>query len=435
MAAGHPRHPARSARIAALEHCPAGAAYARCMLVHDRALRPPGLSLAAAMLPGYVGGASHSLLLRARCRRRRPVAGLMTVASAALTSLLVAGAATDAPRTPTRCASDESCNLNGLCTQGACSCFAPWSGATCGVLDELPAPRTAAFGDNCGDVKNCSAPHTASWGANVVQQGSSYHMYVSPLTQDCPLLNWMTNMDVVHAVSTSPLGPFVAHDTAIPPFSTNPHAIVDTHGDWWLFHLGDGDNKTQQAHCQPNGSAITAGAGATRRNSPPPPAPTQPVHRSSGPNGPWTPQPSPACNNPAPALVRIGGSGSKQEARLMCSACDGRSGDFCVQRSTTGFGGPWEKPIPVKIADPRPEARWEDPFIWQERPWRTAVILLHPLPLSSTLPKYFQTLSVGHAWHAAFGRDGRAPASDRPRLHAGKIAAGTGTHLRTPLPA
>lgn len=265
--------------------------------------------------------------------------------------------------TQATCTSDDECNLNGLCRNGRCKCFAPWVGETCGVLDELPAPRAAAFGLNCG--MNCSgpSPHTASWGGNVVFTNGTYHMFVSPLTQECGLLHWMTNMDVVHAVADSPLGPFAPQGIALPPFSTNPHAIVDSHGDWWLFHIGNGDNRTEQVHCQPNRSATDH---TSFRHAPPPPPPTpspqQPVHKARGPGGPWTAQPSPSCNNPGPAIARLGAS--KREVRLICSSC--ASGDLCVHRSAQGFGGPWEKPVAVATADKRRGARWEDPFLWQD---------------------------------------------------------------------
>jgi hypothetical protein len=39
------------------------------------------------------------------------------------------------------CVTDDACSLNGLCKAGACQCHAPWSGSSCGILDELPGPR------------------------------------------------------------------------------------------------------------------------------------------------------------------------------------------------------------------------------------------------------------------------------------------------------
>jgi hypothetical protein len=48
--------------------------------------------------------------------------------------------------------------------------------------------------------------------------------------------------------------------------------------------------------------------------------------------------------------------------------------DWTIQRSASGFGGPWTEPQPVAgtatrtgvvAGDKRPRARWEDPFMWQ----------------------------------------------------------------------
>ena len=172
-----------------------------------------------------------------------------------------------------------------------------------GVLDELPSPRTAAYGINCGVNCSASSPHTASWGANVIAANGGYHMYVSQLTRDCPLTNWMTNMDVAHAVSDSPLGPFRQKDygahflpsilkfplidvmkwsflhnkciklIAIAPFSTNPEAIVDEKGDWWLFFLGDGLNNTQQVDCRHQDDRQQQAGDSAAARAPPPPAP------------------------------------------------------------------------------------------------------------------------------------------------------------------
>eukprot|EP00947_MAST-08B_sp_MAST-8B-sp1_P005946 g5946.t1 len=134
----------------------------------------------------------------------------------------------------------------------------------------------------------------------------------------------------------------------------------------------------------PAPSAVAAGAVAVvsaasdhHRDSPvvTPPAAQQFVRRStSGPNGPWTALPSVACNNPSPALADLGGGGGgggggkPREARLMCT--------WNIRRAVNGsssFAGPWGPAVPVDVdagsprGDPRPGARWEDPFLWQDK--------------------------------------------------------------------
>jgi hypothetical protein len=97
------------------------------------------------------------------------------------------------------CHDDEGCSLNGVCATGSCRCFAPWEGNSCGVLATLPQPRAPAFG---------GAGSSASWGGSVVAAGGAYHLYVSTMTEGCGLLDWQTNMNIVHAVASNPLGPF-----------------------------------------------------------------------------------------------------------------------------------------------------------------------------------------------------------------------------------
>ena len=110
------------------------------------------------------------------------------------------------------CLDDEGCSLNGVCASGACRCFPPWEGPTCGTLATLPQPRVHAYG----------GAGNASWGGSVVAAGGGYHLYVSTMTEGCGLLNWQTNMNIVHAVAPTPLGPFQQRATAVPAFSTNP---------------------------------------------------------------------------------------------------------------------------------------------------------------------------------------------------------------------
>lgn len=65
-----------------------------------------------------------------------------------------------APPPPGLCASDADCNLNGQCNNGTCTCYTPWAGLSCGVLDLQPVP-TGAEGYGM-------SPNLTSWGGNVV---------------------------------------------------------------------------------------------------------------------------------------------------------------------------------------------------------------------------------------------------------------------------
>eukprot|EP01052_Picozoa_sp_SAG31_P011976 SAG31_NODE_690_length_12796_cov_4.634559_8_plen_304_part_00 len=243
---------------------------------------------------------------------------------------LVLGAMAVAAAAAVGCRDDEGCSLNGVCASGACHCYAPWAGPSCGTLETLPQPRVPAYG----------GAGNASWGGSVVAAGGAYHLYVSTMTEGCGLLDWQTNMNIVHAVSSAPRGPYQLQATALPSFSTNPQVIEDK-GVLWMFHIGNGAGNTTGKNCSRAAAAAVGGAPSATVGAPrPPPAPPPPaaqiIHRASLPEGPWTAVTLDGvdCNNPSPFR------GSDGVYRLMC--------DWHMYTSTVGFGGPWSaKPLLV----------------------------------------------------------------------------------------
>ena len=260
------------------------------------------------------------------------------------------------------CTVDDNCSLNGICHAGICKCFAPWSGSSCGVLDELPGPRTAAYGRNGngtgGTADNRQSIVPATWGASVLSWAGQTHMFVSEMTAGCGLSAWGSNTQIVHAMAKNPLGPFARQDDALGPESTNPAVIADTKGQaLWLFHIGAGDNSTKgQKHCSspPSpGPALAAATGA---------ADVVAHVSTAGPAGPWTPRALGAfpCNNPAPALAADG------TGRLLCNDSPRH---WSIHVSKHGLGGPWMQAGTIQTVVPgtrRRDAAWEDPFLWQD---------------------------------------------------------------------
>ena len=107
------------------------------------------------------------------------------------------------------CTSDIGCSLNGECSGGSCKCYAGWHGAECELLSLGPAPPGGAYG---------YAPNISAWGAHVIRWSDGmYHMYVSELWGGCGITSWRQNSHVIRATASSPLGPYVYNDTALPP--------------------------------------------------------------------------------------------------------------------------------------------------------------------------------------------------------------------------
>eukprot|EP01048_Picozoa_sp_COSAG05_P010370 COSAG05_NODE_908_length_6643_cov_2.923441_3_plen_321_part_00 len=202
----------------------------------------------------------------------------------ALPALLQLGPAFAAASSPAPCADDDGCSLNGLCTAGKCDCDAPWIGTRCQTLQLAPGivglhglPLCAYHGDG---------PNSTSWGGSVLHapEDNKYYMWVASMVNNCTLNDWMTNSEVVLAVSNTPLGPFSKVKTIVPPWAHNPQTIRAPDNSsksghvYALFTLGDGQNY--------HGSPKNCGKA-------PPAPPTPPAPPGAG----WSKGP---CNPPVP---------------------------------------------------------------------------------------------------------------------------------------
>ena len=177
---------------------------------------------------------------------------------------------------------------------------------------------------------------------------------------------------VDHAVSANVSGPYKKVDTALPAQATNPQAIVDAAGTWWLFHIGDAQGKSGK-NCT-HTAAPAAGVGGAGASAQP-----GTLQKAPGPAGPWTAVPLPfGCNNPAPGIVRlcrcladrVRGLRTRLTVAITLQANDGSYVllvcTWSVHKATS-FAGPWSSallinPTPVPLD---PVAHWE---VRQRRP-------------------------------------------------------------------
>ena len=51
----------------------------------------------------------------------------------------------------------------------------------------------------------------------VKDEQGQVHMFAALMTEHCGLSAWETNSEIVHAVADTPLGPFEATQTVLPP--------------------------------------------------------------------------------------------------------------------------------------------------------------------------------------------------------------------------
>ena len=286
------------------------------------------------------------------------------------------------------CSSDLDCSLNGRCvvasrnqndfdkdashTTTTCVCEKPWSGDYCEELLFLPTKGTAsctANGNNTATAASILAPqgygmtpNTTTWGGNILVEPinashTKYHLYVSRMTNDCPLTHWQTNSRIDHAVSVNNMeGPYEFSDVAIPTFSHNPAPIVlqnATRGKFAIFHIG-------AATTGPNGGKNCTSPLAMQRQLQHSVMPGG-IHVSDSFNGPWKPvldHNLPNCNNPAPWVHPTNGT-----LYVLCA-----HGKSTLYRSQHGsVEGPYEY---VTEFQPKSQApvptNYEDPFLYTD---------------------------------------------------------------------
>ena len=87
------------------------------------------------------------------------------------------------------------------------------------------------------------APNLTSWGGNTIQDPSTgkYHIYVSAMTNECPLSSWGQNSRIEHGVADTITGPYKMVDVAIPTWAHNSAPIALKDGTYANIHIGNGN--------------------------------------------------------------------------------------------------------------------------------------------------------------------------------------------------
>ena len=94
-------------------------------------------------------------------------------------------------------------------------------------------------------------PNVTTWGGNIIYDAASqaHHMFVSRMTNDCPLDDWTENSRIDHAVSTTgPTGPYKFQDVAINTWAHNAAPIVLKDGSYAIIHIGTGEVGSTVVH-------------------------------------------------------------------------------------------------------------------------------------------------------------------------------------------
>jgi hypothetical protein len=265
------------------------------------------------------------------------------------------------------CARDEDCSLNGACgADGACACFAPWTGDACALLAFGAGPAISGYG---------VSPRINAWGGNAVFFEGEWHGFFSEMAENCSLADWYRNSLVVHGVAPSPLGPYTRQDVALGVFAHEPQVSLSRAPDgsalFAIWHVGNANGDATPNNCTAGGAVTPAGGGApaaaaagggalaAAASAAAAAAAGSSLHIAPTPAGPWTPitLELPPCNNPSQARRSDG------VWFLLCN-------NAADQRETNGtiftapdIVGPWT--LYGYAAGPQPEANVpEDGFLF-----------------------------------------------------------------------
>lgn len=208
------------------------------------------------------------------------------------------------------CSTDEDCNLNGVCKNGACDCVSFWGGADCGVVQFKPVSAQT----HGALLPVAGASH---WCAGALSDGNgTWHLYSALMARHCGLSTWQSNSVITHATAAAPEGPYFAEEGVLGWFAHNPKPARAPDGSWLVFHIGCGGDAGTPRNCT-NGTTPRSAAAASDPAAPPPncSAYGTSVLSAPTPSGPWTDQtviwpgakPFPASvDNPSPLIFPNG---------------------------------------------------------------------------------------------------------------------------------
>jgi hypothetical protein len=228
----------------------------------------------------------------------------------------------------------------------------------------LPVPSTAAFND----------PGYYVWCGTMVRgDDGRYHLYYSRWKIADGFESWVTRSEVAHAIASSPSGPFIFHDVALPARDRRMWDGLVTHnptvhkwrGKYYLYYMGNtGDG------------VVMKGLNWTHRNNQ-----RIGVAVATNPNGPWQ-----RFDHP---LIDVSADPSAPDSLLTSnpSITQGRDRRFYLLYKAVGrqkplpFGGPVvhlmatsDSPTGPFRKDPTPlftiagnNFPFEDPFLWFDR--------------------------------------------------------------------
>lgn len=237
-----------------------------------------------------------------------------------------------------------------------------------------------------------------------------WHGYFSEMVNNCSLAQWGTNSQCVHAVSSTPGGPFSRGGTAVGAWCHLPHVTLLPGGGvggtdlFALWHAGLGTTPLDKlVQCNASGTPIQGG-----EQQPPGFASGEPniIHTAPSPYGPWTVSaaPLPDCWSPSPLRLHNG---------TFLALCG-----YTSLWAAPALLGPWVHVLEVPTGGT--PGTFEDPTLWQDVRGGLHVFF-HTYTMDGVVPYSIS----GHT----FSRDGLAWYSSDVQPYGGTASVSDGSEL------
>jgi len=211
------------------------------------------------------------------------------------------------------------------------------------------------------------SPNLTTWGGNALydEKTQEYHLFVSAMTNGCPLSTWGGNSRIEHAVAKTITGPYTFKDVAINTWAHNAAPVALKDGTYAIFHIGTGAGPPDGGkNCSQDRAVGVAYAEEDRQRDLQDMASNEPsasagstIHYAASLDGPWLPlkvNTLGGCNNPAPWVHKNG------TIYIVCG------GSF---RRSESISGPWTTVATFSHAG-GPPGHYEDPFLYNtDRGW------------------------------------------------------------------
>jgi hypothetical protein len=212
------------------------------------------------------------------------------------------------------------------------------------VIDFLPAPSPSGY-------RNTSL---VSWGGAVINGvKGDFHLFASAFVGSCNLNSWGSNSVAIHAVASSPLGPFSFVERALPFYHHNVQPIMAPDGALLIFSIGMVPDPTPSNCSAARDIASTHGFESIEIWS-----------SNNGVDGPWSPLPANPPNgrnifngtNPAPAF--------HPSMNGTIYVMSHTNSNFTVATAPS-WRGPWHDVVAVPVFSTNVgDYVGEDPYLW-----------------------------------------------------------------------